>query len=532
MTGLGGTVAGYPLLSDATALIAAGKSDEAADRVMAHLRQYPGEPRGLALLGQIAYEMGALQQAEHFLRHAITRGTRDIEVRRQLAMTVNLQNRLEEARLMFAQLIIESDEPSLHVIHATILDKLGRSEDAIAIFERLSREYPENVRYRIHYGYALRAAGRVDEAIAAFRAVTVQDFEYGEGWLALADIKRKVFDDQDVAEMKRAIDFAIDVRNTAPLHFAMARALHDRGQFPEAFHHYDEGNRQRAESINYDPTELTAEIDDIQQGFDSAYFAATNDTPVGEGVPIFIVSLPRSGSTLLEQMLGSHMSIEPVGELPYVPAILRSTIEMATRRGAITVPQLVASLTSEQAASLGREYFRQADVHRLTDRPYFVDKLPHNWGNIPFLRKILPQARFLDIRRNPMDCCFSNFTQSFSNAHASSFALDHIGRTYTDYVRLMRHLDRVAPGLVHHIHYETLIDDPEPAMRAALDYLGLDWDPAILEFHKLARVVRTPSSEQVRRPLNRDGVGTWQPYDQWLGPLRGALGDLTQSYFD
>jgi Sulfotransferase family len=187
---------------------------------------------------------------------------------------------------------------------------------------------------------------------------------------------------------------------------------------------------------------------------------------------------------------------------------------------------LIASLTDQQAAAMGQDYMRRAAQHRKTDRPYFIDKLPHNWSNVLFIRRILPQARFIDIRRPPMDCCFSNFSQSFSTAHASSFALEDIGQCYVDYVRYMKHLADVAPGLVHPMSYTKLVEDTESELRAALAYLDLPWDPAVLEFHKLDRVVRTPSSEQVRRPINRDGMDTWKPYAQWLEPLKVKLGRL------
>ena len=192
------------------------------------------------------------------------------------------------------------------------------------------------------------------------------------------------------------------------------------------------------------------------------------------------------------------------------------------------MPQLIAQIPDAAAAAMGQDYLRRAALHRKTDRGFFIDKLPHNWSNILFIRRILPQAKFLDIRRDAMDCCFSNFSQSFSRAHASSFRLTDIGQCYSDYVRLMAHLDRVAPTLVHHIDYDAMVADPEAELRPALAYLGLKWDPALLDFHKLDRVVRTPSSEQVRRPLNRDGMDVWKPYAEWLGPLRDTLGRLAR----
>lgn len=201
---------------------------------------------------------------------------------------------------------------------------------------------------------------------------------------------------------------------------------------------------------------------------------------------------------------------------------------MATQRGQVTVPQLVTNITDQQAEAFGLDYLRRAKLHRKSNSRYFVDKLPHNWSNILFIRRILPQAKFIDIRRSAMDCCFSNFTQSFSSAHASSFALEDIARCYGDYVRMMTHLSEVAPGMTCHVAYDQLVEKAEAELKKIVGYLELDWDASMLEFHKLGRVVRTPSSEQVRRPLNRDGMGIWTPYSAWLGPLREALGDLAE----
>lgn len=529
MAGIGVKTTVYPRLSQAASLSDEGRLEQAAQLVMEHLRQHPEEPRGLAMLGQTAMRLGALGQAEHFLRRALARGATDPQVRRELASVLNQQERPDEALSLFEALERESDDPALSAIRANILEKLGRSEEALPIQERLAKENPARPPLWISYGYGLRSAGRVAEAIAAYRHAVETDYEYGEAWWGLASIKKQVFADEDIAQLRKAIAIAIDVRHSAPLHFSLARALHDRGEYEEAFAHYTEGNRQRAESLKYDSRELTAEIDEIERRVDSAFVPKFTGGAEIDSTPVFIVSLPRSGSTLLEQILGSHPDIEAVGELPYVPALLRSVMEMATRRGRVTVPQVIANMPAEQATALGREYLRRAGLHRKTDRPFFIDKLPHNWSNVLFIRRILPGARFIDIRRSAMDCCFSNFSQSFSNAHASSFALRDVGQCYVDYVRLMEHLDRVAPGLVDHVRYETLVEQPEPEIRRLLTSLGLAWDPAVLEFHRLDRVVRTPSSEQVRRPLNRDGMDVWKPYAQWLGELRDTLGPLADA---
>ena len=519
----------YPRLSEAIRLREQGETDRAAQLVMAHLRERPDEPRGLAQLGFIAAQTGALGQAEHFLRRALTRGEKTPDLLRTLASVYSQQERLQVAESFTTRLITEEGDLQLRSLRANLLDRMGRHAEALAIQKQLVDESPDSVPPLLVYGYSLRAAGDVEGAIAAYRKAIAIDYEYGEAWWGLAGIKRKVLTDEDIALMQQALTIAIDERNIAPLNFALGRAFHDRGDFARAFHHYNEGNRIRAEAIGYDARALTDEVAEVERLVDADFLRRMPSAPLGTDQPVFIICLPRSGSTLLEQMLGSHPSIEPVGELPYIPAILRSFMEISSRRSKVTVPQAVAALSDEQAALLGQDYLSRARLHRKTDRPYFIDKLPQNWSNILFIRRILPQARFIDIRRSAMDCCFSNFSQSFTAAHASSFALEHIGQCYVDYVRLMRHFDSVAPGMIHHVSYRALVEDPQTTLRPALDYLELGWDDAIESFHTLDRVVRTPSSEQVRRPLNRDGMEVWRPYAEWLGPLKQVLGELAES---
>lgn len=519
-------ISGFPMLAQADKLLQAGKYEEAARCAMAHLRQTPEEPRGMALLGTVALRLGALGQAEHFLKRAIARGSNDFEIRRNLASALNQQEKLDAAAAMVETMHRENPDPMLSGLLGLIWDKIGRTSEALQIRQNLAEQNPENPYYWIYYGHSLRAEGRVDEAVAAYRKAAEADYECGEAWWGLASIKSKILTDEDMVQMQRAIAIAVDVRNSAPAHFALARAHHDRGDYAKAFEHYETANRQRADDIGYDSRELTAEVDEAERSISAESMRRMDRAATSENVPVFVVSLPRSGSTLLEQMLGSHPAIEPVGELPYIPAILRSVMELATRKGKVTVPQLIAAIPDEQADRMADDYLRRAQWHRKTDKRFFVDKLPHNWSNILFIRRILPQARFIDIRRPAMDCCFSNFTQSFSTAHASSFVLEDIARCYVDYVRYMDHLEKIAPAMVHHIAYERLIEDAETELKSILAYLDLPWDAAMLDFHKSDRVVRTPSSEQVRRPLNRDGVDIWRPYSQWLDPLRTTLGVL------
>lgn len=522
-------ISAFPRLSAAQQELDAGRYHEAAHLALGHVREHPNEPRGLGLLATVALKTGALGQAEHFFRQAYRHAPTDPRVLDGLATCMIQQERPTEA-LMFLEKLESArpGNPQTGLMKASTLDKIAKADEARALFEHLVEQHPKDVNLKLAYAHNLRSAGQIDLAVQAYRDAIDLDFERGDAWWGLASIRKTILTDADIRDMERAVSVAIDVSNVAPLHFALGRAYHERQQYDRAFEHYSEGNRARAESIGYRAQELTDEVSQTARIFDDRYFAQLGDGGDNSNAPIFIVSLPRSGSTLMEQMLGAHQDVEPLGELPYIPALLRSAMEVAMRRGVTSVPEVVRMLSPADRTAFGAEYLRRAAVHRTTSSPHFTDKLPHNWSNILFIRHILPNARFVDMRRNAMDCCFANFTQSFSRAHASSFALRDIGQCYVDYVRYMAHLDSVAPGMVHHISYERLVDDAEPQLRAAMDYLGLGWDDAVLRFHQLDRVVRTPSSEQVRKPLNRDGIDVWRQYDQWLGPLRSSLGEMAR----
>jgi len=517
-------ISAYPQLSAAQRALDSGRYRQAAQLALQHVRAHPEDPRGLGMLGTVAVKMGALRRGEHFLRQALARLPDNPQVHRELAACLHQQERLEEALVHFAKVteLVPGDSQAT-VVKTLILDKLGRSDEARSILENLVARFPEIANHWLAYALNLRSAGRTDESIEAYRRAVAIDPERGDAWWGIASIKKTIFTDDDIATMQEQAGIAVDVANLAPLHFALGRAFHERKEFATAFDHYRQANRLWAEFIDYQANELSEEIDQAKLLFDRSFFASATGGGDESNAPIFIVSLPRSGSTLLEQMLGSHADVEPLGELPYMPALLRSIMEGASTRGISRVPEAIRALSPDDRSAFGQEYLRRVAVHRKTGARHFTDKLPHNWSNILLIRQILPNAHIVDIRRDPIDCCFSNFTHSFSRAHASSFALEDIGRTYVDYVRFMDHLDHADPELVHHLRYEDLIEAPEREFRRLNAYLGLPWDESILRFHESKRTVRTPSAEQVRRPLNRDGVAAWKPYEQWLEPLFKAL---------
>ena len=523
-------VSAFPVLVAAREALDDGKRDQAALLVMGHLKQNPGEPRGLALLGRVALKTGAFQQSERFLREAIARGANDQATRRDLAQCLNSQDRLEEALEAYESL--RSELPTDREILANVgwlNEKLGRGEVARDIYRQLAEKYPNEPAYWSGLGLSLRSAGQIDEAIAAFRCAIDANPRSGQAWWELASIKRDVLDDSDISTLEDTIPNTVGPEDQAFQHFALGRALHLRKQFESAFSHFLEANRLLAEDLQYNPEQLSNEVDEMASRFDRAYLEALPTGGADSKAPIFVVSLPRAGSTLVEQMLGSHSDVEALGELTHIPSLIRKMMERATIRGRTSFAQAIASLTPADRTEFGEEYLRNVAQHRRTESRHFIDKMPHNWSNILFIRHILPSAKFVEVRRAPIASGFANFSHWFTRVHSSSFSLEHIGRTYRDYVRLMSHLDEAMAGAMHHVRYEDLVNDPQPVLRATLDYLGLEWEDTLLDFHRTERVIRTPSAEQVRQPLNRQGLEAWVPYRQWLGPLFEALGPLADT---
>lgn len=522
-------VRGSPLLAEAIELHAQGKRDAASTKVAEHLRQYRDDPRGLALLGKFALDEGAFGQAEHFIRRAIALGNTAYDAKRDLVSALLYQEVLDEALDAITALNAVNDDVHLTSTRASILDRLERHDEAITAYESVLSRNGSNSRHLILYGHSLRFAGRIDDAIAVYRQVVEEDAERGEAWWALVDIKTNSLTDEDRERMKEALGYAIDPLNIVPLHKALARSLHDRRRYEEAWEHYAAANRIRAEATRYDPQELTQDVDQFIALTERFPFPKASTAPQGSGAtPIFLVSLPRSGSTLLEQILDQHPQIEARGELPYMRAMMRQAMELHIRKGILTVPQLLQAMSPQERGAMGSEYLRRADMHRREEGRFFIDKMPSNWSDILFIRAILPHARFIAIRRNALDCCLSNHFHHFGPAYAASYDLVTQGRAYVDFVRLVDHLKASSPGAIATIRYEDLVEDPERNLRELLTHLGLEWDESLLQFHEKRRNIRTPSAEQVRQPLNRKGFGIWKPYDEWLGPLRATLGHLAE----
>ena len=466
-----------------------------------------------------AFMAGDANGAERMVRERLEGAPDDREARIELARLLRARGAIAEALGALDQ----AGEDAVPLLRASILTRLGRHEEAIAA-QRLALCDEEHPRALLGLTHLLKTVGNIDEAEQASRRALAIDPALAEAWWSLSSLKTMRFTRSDREAMQGLLD---DPRTTAGdrvyLHFALTRALDAVSEAEESWRHLAEGNRLRAAEAGHRPEDVSVLVDSTIATMDEQFFAdraGWDDPATG---PIFVLGMPRSGSTLLEQMLASHTAIEGVSELPYLPALARQLGKSNTLVGPAYLAQLSA-LGAGEVRALGEAYLRSAQAQRRTARPYFVDKMPNNWLFAGLIRTILPNARIIDIRRNPMDCGLSNFRELFARGQTYSYDLAHIGRYYADYLRLMRHFDRVIPGAVHRIIYEDLVDDPEGQLHGLFDYLQLPFEPSVLDFHKTDRGVRTASAAQVRQPLNRKGIGRWQAYDQWLGPLRTALG--------
>jgi len=366
----------------------------------------------------------------------------------------------------------------------------------------------------------LKTVGRTEEGIAAYRRAIELNPTQGEAWWSLANLKTVKFDDSDIIAMEEAL-LQPTLRNDNRFHieFALGKAKHDARKADEAFSHYATANALRR---SYHPHRA----DDVSRTVDRCIEQFTRELLNSHGGcdapdPIFIVGMPRAGSTLIEQILSSHSLVEGTSELPDIPAIARAEGNY---------PGAVVPMDVEARKTAGESYLKRSGVQRRTDRPFFIDKLPNNWLFVPFIHLILPNAKVIDARRHPLGCCFSNFRQHFAHGQDFTYDLEDLGRYYSDYVRLMARVDEMLPGRVHRVIYERMIDDTENEIRALLDYCGLDFESACVTFYENERAVRTASSEQVRRPIYRDATEEWLPYEKHLEPLKRALGPVLDAY--
>ncbi len=513
-----------PRLTKAALALYDNRLSEAEPLLRAHLKGDPFDVYAIRMLAELAGRIGRYRDAENLLRRALDLRPEFGAARANLATCLYRQNRSVEAIAELDRVMIDEPENVGHSnLKAAALGKIGGFDEAIEVYGEVLKAVPNQPKVWMSYGHMLKTVGRLDDGVAAYRRAIAIAPTLGEVWWSLANLKTVRFGADDIAAMQAALSRQdISDEDRFHLDFALGKAFEDAKGYAASFAHYEAGNTLRREGMSYSADETSRFVDRSIAVATPEMFAAKAGRGCAVRAPIFVLGMPRAGSTLIEQILSSHSMVEGTSELPDIPTLARTE----------GYPENVAALAADELRALGEDYLKRAAVQRRTDKPLFIDKLPNNWAHVPFIHLILPNAVIIDARRHPMSCCFSNFKQHFARGQAFSYALDDMGRYYADYVRLMRHVDRVLPGRVHRVVYERMVNDSEAEIRALLDACGLPFEDACLRFHETERAVRTPSSEQVRRPIFRDGVEGWQGFAPWLGPLEVALGDVLTAYPD
>ncbi|MGH6888131.1 MAG: sulfotransferase [Rhizomicrobium sp.] len=521
----------HPRLREAARLIKIGQAAPAAGILRDYLKRHPRDGRALHLLAGIARSGGRLAHALELLARAVECAP-DLLVARCDYAAALLEAHRPDAAFSQTEELLKRDgrEPAYRALRARALEALDDYAGAADIWRRLLDDQPENIQYWTRYAWALRALGRSDETIAAYRKVIALQPGFGGVWWNLADLKTYRFSDAEIGRMDAAIATpGIPAEDRACLHFALGKAYADRGLYESSFGNYAKGNAIRRLSIAHDPDVLTAYVARAKRVFRPDVFESFADCGSDSREPIFVVGMMRSGSTLVEQILASHSQVEGTRELPEIAAISRHLQQRASQ-AADEYPGFLERIEADALRDLAARYLETARAHCRLGRPFFIDKMGANFAHVGLIRLLFPKSRIVDVRRHPLACGFSIFSQYFPEGQNNTFRLADIGRHYRDYVELMAHFDRVLPGAVHRIFYEDLVVDTEAGIRRLLGYLELPFEEACLDFHRTKRPVATVSAEQVRMPIYHAALERWRNYERWLGPLKSGLEPVLESY--
>ena len=518
----------------ATSLFSDGEIDAAEQMIRAFLIRHGDHPEGMRLLAKIGMARDVLDDAETLLEAALQIAPDYLAARYDYADVLARRHKYARAREETEGLLALSPGNSDYLaLSATAAVGLGDNEGAIAIYRDLLAQAPASPDFNLWNGHALKTVGRLPEAIAAYHAAAAARPAFGDAWWSLANLKTYRFTDAEIARM-RAEEAAAATLPIDRYHlcFALGKALEDRSEAARSWTYYERGNALKRAESRYRPEILETNTRLQTAVCTPAFFAARQGWGDPRPDPIFVVGLPRSGSTLIEQILASHSAVEGTQELAEVQRIV---LELQGREPHLDNPRypgVLETVSDADARALGARYLAETADYRSSGQPLFIDKNPNNFRHVGLIHLMLPNAKVIDVRRDPMSCCFSNLKQLFAQGQEFSYSAEDIARYYRTYLDLMHHWETALPGRVLRVQHEDVVDDLGTSVRRMLDYCGLAFERACVEFHKTERSVRTPSSEQVRQPIFRDGLDAWRKYEPWLGPLQSALGDALDSYRD
>ena len=521
-----------PQLMAAAAALCENQIPQAEALLRAHLKKFPTDVAALRMLAEVAARLRRFEDAETLLTRALELAPSFAGARHNYAVVLHRQNKSVEAlREAESLLATEPHNPGYKNLKAAILARLGDYPQAIDIYSALLAAHPNQPKIWMSYGHALKTNGREADSIDAYnRSIELQP-GLGEAYWSLANLKTVRFTPAQIESMREQLKRTdLTDEDRYHLYFAMGKALEDAGVYAESFEHYSLGNSLRRAGITHSADETTAQTQRSKSLFTSDFFARRRGYGHPSNAPIFIVGLPRAGSTLIEQILSSHSQVEGTMELPDIPALARAVTRNARQEGEARYPEPLADLTEEDCHALGERYLAGTAIQRKSQAPFFIDKLPNNFAHLGLIQLALPNARIIDARRHPLGCCFSGFKQHFARGQNFTYSLEDIGRYYHDYVVLMSHFDKLLPGRVHRVFYEDMIQDTEAEVRRLLEYCGLPFEANCLRFYENERAVRTASSQQVRQPIYRGGLDQWRHYEPWLQPLKTTLGPVLERY--
>lgn len=506
----------------ATNFLAEGRLIKAEEFCRHFLKQNPKHTEAMRLLAQIGVKLGVLDDAEFLLESAAEFDPDNIQIRLDYIDALRRRQKFARAKEEAEALYARDPENPLFQSHLAIESmQTGEYDRAFGLFEQVLEKLPNDPATLTSRGHALKTTGDHAQAVASYQAAFGAKPDHGDAYYALANLKTYSFGDAEIGAMETQLERQdLGFMDRVHMSFALGKAYEDRGDYAKSFLHYDAGNTLKRTQTRYDAGTMQAELERQITHCTSALFEKHAGSGHPAPDPIFILGLPRAGSTLLEQILASHSQIDGTLELPNILALAHKLRGRAA--GEPRYPAVLHDLDADQLAQMGSDFIENTRVHR-QGAPFFIDKMPNNFRHIGLIKLILPNAKIIDARRDPMDCCFSGFKQLFAEGQEFTYGLEQIGRYYTDYVKLMAHWDDVLPGAVLRVQHEDVLDDLDGQVHRMLDYLGLPFEQSCIEFHKSKRAVRTASSEQVRRPINRDGVAAWKPYEPWLGDLKSAL---------
>ena len=468
--------------------------------------------------------MNIYDDAEFLLESCVEFAPEHVQARIDYVNILIRKTRFEKAHEQAKLLLeLEPDNPGFRSTLASTLVGMGRFDEGIELFNKVLNDHPYRTELHVQAGHARKAVGLLDESIRSYREAYSRRPDYGDAYWSLANTKTYKFTDEEIDLIRRNADTpGVAAGDRVHLYFAGGKALEDRGEYAESFVCYEKGNALKLRQTGYRIEKMEARVEAQVETCTSELFAQRQGAGADCRDPIFIVGLPRSGSTLLEQILASHSMVDGTMELHNILALaqkLRGREPEKTSR----YPAILHELDEDYFRRFGEQYIKETRVYR-GDAPLFTDKMPNNFLHVGLIRLILPNARVIDARRDPMACCFSCFKQLFGEGQEFTYGLEEVGRYYRAYVRLMDHWDRALPGFVLRVVHEDVVDDLETQVRRILDFCGLPFEESCLNFHETERSVRTPSSEQVRQPIYRSGLEQWRNFEPWLGPLKEALG--------